>query len=127
MSKTNIEKLQTIIGSVERGDQTIKSQLETYIYDTEEWRPISIAPGETLIQILGDSGYVTTPYYIMLAKFSTLKGRFLDIHGDAVSDGCPDPTHWRPYVVPTVKDFHIHIMVIDGVPCKFCPECGEKL
>lgn len=80
------------------------------------WRPIHTAPlGGQFVELRGDSGYIGTPYRIMIARYESSREQDIDEGfpfdmsawrnhcGDQLTDDGAFPTHWRPLTTELIQ------------------------
>lgn len=110
------------------------------------WHPMATAPKDsTFIQLLGPSGYTTTPYRVVIGRWVPgYRDHWVNHCDDAFTDGGEEPTHWKPWDPPVLTCDHIvgldnqsrDVCTSDlrspgspefGVKYSFCPLCGEKV
>ena len=71
--------------------------------NTHLWKPINSAPLNRYILIAGDSGYITTPLRVEVAKWSHQRGAWLNHAHDYFTDGGTNPIYWAELLEIPVK------------------------
>lgn len=67
------------------------------------WRPIISAPCDRYILIAGDSGYITTPLRVEVAKWSHERCAWINHANDYFTDGGTNPIYWAETLEIPVK------------------------